>query len=101
MTDAGGPKHKWFILIGLGCTGGLILLDESIIGVALPTIRGDLGISQTTSHWVVNSYMLAFACFAAAGGKLADIVGLRRLFIIGAAIFGLASLAAGFAESGA
>lgn len=99
MADA--PKHKWFILIGLGCTGGLILLDESIIGVALPTIRGDLGISQTASHWVVNAYMLAFACFAAAGGKLADIVGLRRLFIIGAAVFGLASLAAGFAESGA
>ena len=101
MTDASGPKHKWFILIGLGCTGGLILLDESIIGVALPTIRGDLGISQTSAHWVVNAYMLAFACFAAAGGKLADIVGLRRLFIIGAAIFGLASLAAGLAESGA
>ncbi|MEM7446060.1 MAG: MFS transporter [Pseudomonadota bacterium] len=93
-----GPKNKWLILIGLGCTGGLILLDESIIGVALPTIRSDLGISQTSAHWVINAYMLAFACFAAAGGKLADIVGLKRLFIVGAALFGLASLAAGFAE---
>lgn len=95
---ASGLKHKWFILVGLGCTGGLILLDETIVGVALPTIRDDLGMSQTAAHWVINAYMLVFACFAAAGGKLADIIGLRRLFIAGVALLGLASLAAGLAQ---
>jgi EmrB/QacA subfamily drug resistance transporter len=78
-------------------TGGLILLDETVIGVALPTIQRDIGLSLVVSHWVVNAYLLAFAGFAAAGGKMGDVIGLNRAFFIGIAAFGLGSLSAGFA----
>ena len=83
----------------MGAAGGLILLDETVLGVALPSLRHDFGMSQTTSHWVINAYFLAFAGVAAAGGKLADVIGLRRAMLSGLIVFGLASLAAGFAES--
>ncbi|MCP4329773.1 MAG: MFS transporter [Alphaproteobacteria bacterium] len=84
----------------MGGVVGLILLDETVVGVALPTIRHDLGLSLVASHWVVNAYLLVFAGFAAAGGKLGDIVGHRVLFTVSVIIFGLASLACGFAQDG-
>jgi MFS family permease len=77
------------------------MLDETVVGVALPTLRSDLGMSEVAAHWVVSTYMLVFACTAAAGGRLGDIVGFKTLVLSGVAIFGLASLAAGFAEDGA
>ncbi|MCP4330752.1 MAG: MFS transporter [Alphaproteobacteria bacterium] len=92
---------KWWILAAMGGVIGLILLDETVVGVALPTMRGDLGMSLVVAHWVVNSYLLVFACFAALAGKFGDIIGLKILFLIGAATFGLASLVSGFAGSGA
>lgn len=83
----------------MGAAGGLILLDETVLGVALPTLRRDFDINQVTAHWVINAYFLTFAGFAAAGGKLADLIGLRRSMLAGLAVFGLAALAAGFAEN--
>jgi MFS family permease len=85
----------------MGGAVGLILLDETVVGVALPTIREDLGMWQVTAHWVVNVYLLVFAGLAAAAGRLGDLVGLRKLFIGGVTLFGLASLACGFAEGSA
>ncbi|MDX1574848.1 MAG: MFS transporter [Kiloniellales bacterium] len=82
-------------------TGGLIMLDETVVGVALPTMRRDLGLSELTSHWVINAYMLLFTACAVAGGKFGDMVGVGRVFLLGMAVFGLASLAAGFAGNGA
>ena len=80
---------------------GIILLDETVVGVALPTIQTDLGLTEVESHWVVNVYMLSLAGFAAVAGRLGDMIGHRRLMVLGLAIFGLASLACGFAGSGA
>lgn len=97
----GDANRKWWLLAAMGAILGVILLDETIVGVALPTIQIDLDLSEVTSHWVVNVYMLVLAGTAAAAGRLGDIVGHRALMTVGLLIFGLASLACGFAGSGA
>ncbi|MEM7144700.1 MAG: MFS transporter [Verrucomicrobiota bacterium] len=96
LTD---QNRKWWILAAMGGVLGLVVLDEMVVGVALPTMRRDLGMSEITSHWVVNAYLLVFTCLSAVGGKLGDIFNIRRLICIGVAVFGLASLACGFADS--
>jgi MFS family permease len=101
MLRINDETRKWWILIAMGAVGGLIMLDETVVGVALPTVRHDLGLSQVASHWAINAYMLVFAGTAAAGGRMGDVVGFRTLMLIGAAVFGLASLASGLAEDGA
>ncbi len=93
--------RKWCILAAMGAVIGTILLDEALVGVALHTIRLDLGLSEIASYWVIGSYMLAFVAVTAAGARLGEIVGLKPLLLVGIALFGLASLASGFAPNGA
>ena len=82
------------------CLGDLmIVLDATIVNVALPSIRDDLGFSETSLAWVVNAYLLTFGGFLLLGGRLGDLFGHRRLFLIGIALFTLASLACGLANS--
>jgi len=97
ITDG---NRKWWVLAAMGGTLALIVLDETVVGVALPTIQKDLGMSQVNSHWIVNAYFLVFTVLAAAAGKMGDIFGYRRLFLIALAIFGLSSIACGFSETG-
>lgn len=97
ITD---QNRKWWILIAMGVCGGLIMLDETVVGIALPTLRRELAMSELASHWVISVYMLVFAGTAAAGGRIGDMVGFRALLLVGAALFGLASLACGFAADG-
>lgn len=101
MTLICRANRRWWLLGAMGTVLGVILLDETVVGVALPDIQVDLAMSELASHWVVNVYMLVLAGLAAASGKLGDIVGHRILMTIGLAIFGLASLGCGLAESGA
>ena len=92
-------RTKWLALIVL-CLGDLmIVLDVTIVGVALPSIKEDLGFSDSSLAWVVNAYLLTFGGFLLLGGRLGDLFGHRRLFLIGIAIFTLASLACGLASS--
>src|SRR6266566_1782028 len=92
-------RTRWFALIVL-CLGSLmIVLDTTIVNVALPSIRADLGFSQTSLAWVVNAYLLTFGGFLLLGGRLGDLYGHRRLFLIGIALFTLASLGCGLAGS--
>jgi MFS family permease len=92
-------RTRWFALIVL-CLGTLmIVLDTTIVNVALPSIRADLGFSQTSLAWVVNAYLLTFAGFLLLGGRLGDLYGHRRLFISGIALFTLASLCCGLATT--
>ena len=92
--------RRWWVLVAMGCILGVILLDETVLGVALPTISSDLGLSENAAHWVVNIYLLVLAGLSAAGGRFGDIVGHRAVVTVGLAIFGLASLASGFAPDG-
>jgi EmrB/QacA subfamily drug resistance transporter len=90
---------RWLALIVL-CLGDLmIVLDTTIVNVALPSIKADLGFSETSLVWVVNAYMLTFAGFLLLGGRLGDLYGQRRLFLTGLTIFTLASLACGVADT--
>jgi EmrB/QacA subfamily drug resistance transporter len=92
-------RTRWLALIVL-CLGDLmIVLDVTIVGVALPSIRTDLGFSESSLAWVVNAYLITFGGFLLLGGRLGDLFGHRRLFLIGIGLFTLASLACGLATS--
>lgn len=91
--------NRWLALTIL-CLGTLmIVLDTTIVNVALPSIKEGLGFSQTSLAWVVNAYMLTFGGFLLLGGRLGDIYGHRRLFLTGIILFTLASLACGLSTS--
>jgi EmrB/QacA subfamily drug resistance transporter len=97
MTIEG--RNRWLALIVL-CLGTLmIVLDTTIVNVALPSIRTDLHFSQTSLAWVVNAYLLTFGGFLLLGGRLGDLYGPRRLFLSGITLFTLASLCCGLANS--
>jgi EmrB/QacA subfamily drug resistance transporter len=92
-------RTRWYALIVL-CMGSLmIVLDTTIVNVALPSIRADLGFSSTSLAWVVNAYLLTFGGFLLLGGRLGDLYGHRRLFLAGITLFTVASLCCGLATS--
>lgn len=92
-------RTRWLALIVL-CLGDLmIVLDGTIVNVALPSIRDDLGFSETSLAWVVNGYLLTFGGFLLLGGRLGDLFGQRRMFLVGIALFTAASLACGLATT--
>jgi EmrB/QacA subfamily drug resistance transporter len=92
-------RARWLALLVL-CLGDLmIVLDVTIVGVALPSIREDLGFSEESLAWVVNAYLITFGGFLLLGGRLGDLFGHRRLFLLGITLFTLASAACGFATS--
>jgi len=92
-------RKRWWALIVL-CLGVLmIVLDTTIVNVALPSIRTDLKFTETSLVWVVNAYMLTFAGFLLLGGRLGDLYGHRRLFLLGLALFTVASLACGLSNT--
>ena len=96
ITDT---RTRWLALLVL-CLGDLmIVLDGTIVNVALPSIRDDLGFSQESLAWVVNAYLLTFGGFLLLGGRLGDLFGHRRLFLSGITLFTLASLACGLSTS--
>ena len=82
------------------CTGMLmVILDSTVVNVALPSIQADLGFSQSALAWVVNAYLIAFGGLLLLAGRLGDLVGRKRVFLIGLALFTAASLACGLAQS--
>ncbi len=100
MTDEREYLDKRWAALALLCMAQfVVVLDASIVNVALPTIGQDLQFDQDNLSWVVNAYVLTFGGFLLLGGRLADLLGRRRIFIIGLILFAAASLAGGFAES--
>ncbi|MEX0328565.1 MAG: MFS transporter [Ruegeria sp.] len=93
-------NRRWWVLGAMGAILGVILLDETVVGVALPTIQKEIGLSDLGAHWVVSIYLLVLAALAGAAGRLGDTIGTRALVVIGLLLFGVSSLAAGFANSG-
>ncbi|HKP18786.1 MAG TPA: MFS transporter [Gaiellaceae bacterium] len=92
-------RARWLALIVL-CLGDLmIVVDATIVNVALPSIRDDLGFSETSLAWVVNAYLLTFGGFLLLGGRFGDLFGQRKLFLIGIAAFTAASIACGLSNT--
>src|SRR5215212_6103019 len=92
-------RNRWLALYVL-CAGMLmIVLDVTVVNVALPSIQNDLGFSQSTLAWVVNAYLIAFGGLLLLAGRFGDILGRRSVFLAGLGIFTVASLACGLAES--
>jgi EmrB/QacA subfamily drug resistance transporter len=90
-------NRKWWTLAALSFALFMIMLDNTVVNVALPSIQRDLGIGISELEWVVTAYALSFAVFLLTGGKLADRYGRRRVFLIGLTVFTLSSLACGLA----
>ena len=92
-------RSRWLALYVLCAASLMIVLDVTIVGVALPSIQDDLGFSDTSLAWVVNGYLLTYGGFLLLGGRLGDLFGHSRLFLIGITLFTLASLVCGLATS--
>src|SRR5215211_127934 len=83
--------RKWWTLIAVSVATFMLLLDITVVNVALPSMRDDLGASFTDLQWVVDAYALTLAAFVLTSGSLADRFGRRRVFVVGLAIFTVAS----------
>src|SRR5437762_5602161 len=98
-TQIATERNRWIALVVL-CTGMLmIVLDATVVNVALPSIQDDLGFSQSSLAWVVNAYLIAFGGLLLLAGRFGDILGRKRVFMAGLAVFTLASLLCGVAQS--
>src|SRR5579863_6121232 len=103
LTDSvlgrSADRSRWMALVVL-CAGMLmIVLDVTIVNVALPSIQADLGFSQTGLAWVVNAYLIAFGGLLLLAGRLGDLAGRRNVFLAGLAVFTLASMVCGLAQT--
>ncbi len=97
MSALAGRRNVLLVLVCLAQF--MVILDVSIVNVALPSIKNGLHFSTTGLQWVVNAYTLTFAGFLLLGGRAADLLGRRRVFIAGTALFALASLLCALADS--
>src|SRR5687767_7923789 len=93
-------NRRWWTLGAVAFGLFMIMLDNTVVNVALPSIQRDLGVGLSELQWIVTGYALTFAALMLTGGKLADHYGRRLIFVVGLAVFTLASLGCGLAESG-
>src|SRR3954464_11844336 len=99
MTATATDRSRWVALVVL-CAGMLmIILDQTIVNVALPTIQSDLGFSQSSLAWVINAYLIALGGLLLLAGRMGDLLGRKRVFLAGLALFTVASLLCGVAQT--
>src|SRR3954468_86522 len=97
--DQAADRSRWIALVVL-CVGMLmIVLDATVVNVALPSIQKDLGFEQSSLAWVVNAYLIAFGGLLLLAGRLGDLISRRRIFMIGLAVFTVASVVCGASVS--
>src|SRR5688500_7173457 len=99
MSSFAPNPRRWWALALVAIAQFIVIIDTSIIGVALPEFQHALGFSQSDLSWVFNAYVVAFGGLLLLGGKLADLYGARRIFVLGFAILTGASLLTGLAET--
>src|SRR5438093_10988343 len=97
MTDT--QRRKWLTLAVVGAAFFMTILDVAIVNVAIPSIQKDLKMAESTVQWVITAYAITFGGFLLLGGRMADLLGRRRIFIVGLVLFTLASLTCGLASS--
>ena len=98
-SQKNADRRSLFVLILLCSAQFMVVLDFSIVNVALPAIQRDLGFTTSNLQWIITAYSLTFGGFLLLGGRIGDLFGRRRLFIIGLVIFALASFMGGIAQS--
>jgi EmrB/QacA subfamily drug resistance transporter len=98
-TETTTERRRWLALALLSAVQFMVVLDIAVVNVALPSIQVDLGFSQENLQWVISAYALVFGGFLLLGGRSADLLGRRRVFLVGVVVFTLASLLAGLAWS--
>jgi EmrB/QacA subfamily drug resistance transporter len=99
MTEAVPNRRRWLTLAVVGAAFFMTVLDVAIVNVAIPSIQIDLHIKETTVQWVITAYAITFGGFLLLGGRMADLLGRRRIFVVGLILFTAASLACGLANS--
>src|SRR6187200_1236688 len=99
MTESQADRRRWFALAVIVAAQFMVVLDVAIVNVALPTIKTDLGFSQENLQWVVTAYSIMFGGVLLLGGRMADLLGRRRLFMAGLTLFSVSSLLDGLAWS--
>src|SRR3954454_10068298 len=92
-------RRKWFALALLSAVQFMVVLDIAVVNVALPSIQTDLGFSQENLQWVISAYALLFGGFLLLGGRAAELLGRRRVFLVGLVVFTVASVLSGLAWS--
>src|ERR687886_657302 len=98
MTEA-EARHRWFVLAVVGAAFFMTVLDVAIVNVAIPSIQRDLKIAEETVQWVITAYSITFGGFLLLGGRMADLLGRRRIFAVGLILFTLGSLACGLSHA--
>src|SRR4051794_41902951 len=101
VQDMNHSQRRWLALAVLALAQFMVVLDVTIVNVALPAIQADLHFSADGLQWVVNAYTLAFGGLLLLGGRVSDLLGRRRMFLVGLGLFAVASLAGGLATSSA
>ena len=97
--DTTNERNRWLALYVLCAAVLMIVLDATVVNVALPSIKDDLDFTQADLAWVVNGYLIAFGGLLLLGGRIGDLIGHRRIFLIGLAVFTLASLLCALSQS--
>src|SRR4051812_17674204 len=92
--------RRWWALVVLCLAQYMVILDVTVVNIALPAIGAELGLGRSAATWVVTAYTLCFGGLMLLGGRLSDLYGRRRIFLTGLVLFTAASLVAGFADSG-
>ena len=87
MALVNDSNRAWWVLAAMTGSLSMILLDQTVVSVALPSIQQDLGLSQTELQWVVNAYLLAIAALVAVGGRLSDMFNRVGVFLLGVVVF--------------
>jgi len=93
-ANAAGPVNPWIVLVLVCLAQFMVILDATIVNVALPSIQVDLEMSDSNLQWIVNSYALLFGGFLLLGGRAGDLIGRKRVFLLGVIIFTLDRLSA-------
>jgi MFS family permease len=99
-TTTTPDSRRWLALALLAVAQFVVVLDASIMNIALPSIGTELDVSQESLSWIINGYVLTFGGFLLLGGRLADLLGRRRVFVAGLVLFAAASLAGGITSGG-
>src|SRR5438067_158972 len=96
---SGSERGKWLVLAVVGAAFFMTILDVAIVNVAIPSIQKDLHIAESTVQWVITAYAITFGGFLLLGGRMADLLGRKRIFIVGLVLFTIASLVCGLANN--